>query len=378
MKKNKIKIIEYGALTSTKGGIESYIITQLRHINKDKFQIDFLVPNEYEELAYEHEIKALNSKIYRGYIRWKNSFWGHYYTLYKFFKQHKGEYDIAIGNYLDLQNINFLIIAKLFGVKVCIAHAHAGENLRKNWKRNLLVKINRFLLYFIVDYLYGCSQEAGKWMFGDKLWNKKKHFIIENSIETKSFLFDINKRNYLRNFYNVKDAIVIGHTGRFAKEKNHDFIIDIFYELVKKGKNVYLFLIGDGILRSKIEKKIKELQLNNRVFILGERNDVNELLNMMDIFLFPSKTEGLGISLIEAQINGLYCFTSKDVVPNSVKFTDHLNFISLNKGAIYWANEILKVSKKNREIYNEKKVISNYNIDNTIKIIEKIFSEVVK
>lgn len=378
MEKNKIKIIEYGALTSTKGGIESYIITQLRHINKDKFQIDFLVPNEYEELAYEHEIKALNSKIYRGYIRWKNSFWGHYYTLYKFFKQHKGEYDIAIGNYLDLQNINFLIIAKLFGVKVCIAHAHAGENLRKNWKRNLLVKINRFLLYFIVDYLYSCSQEAGKWMFGDKLWNKKKHFIIENSIETKSFLFDINKRNYLRNFYNVKDAIVIGHTGRFAKEKNHDFIIDIFYELVKKGKNVYLFLIGDGILRSKIEKKIKELQLNNRVFILGERNDVNELLNMMDIFLFPSKTEGLGISLIEAQINGLYCFTSKDVVPNSVKFTDHLNFISLNKGAIYWANEILKVSKKNREIYNEKKVISNYNIDNTIKIIEKIFSEVVK
>lgn len=120
------------------------------------------------------------------------------------------------------------------------------------------------------------------------------------------------------------------------------------------------------------------MQLNNRVFILGERNDVNELLNMMDIFLFPSKTEGLGISLIEAQINGLYCFTSKDVVPNSVKFTDHLNFISLNKGAIYWANEILKVSKKNREIYNEKKVISNYNIDNTIKIIEKIFSEVVK
>ncbi|WP_455781261.1 glycosyltransferase [Megamonas funiformis] len=378
MEKNKIKIIEYGALTSTKGGIESYIITQLRHINKDKFQIDFLVPNEYEELAYEHEIKALNSKIYRGYIRWKNSFFGHYYTLYKFFREHKGEYDIAIGNYLDLQNINFLIMAKIYGIKVEIAHAHAGENLRKNWKRNLLVKINRFLLYFIVDYLYSCSQEAGKWMFGDKLWNKKKHFIIENSIETKSFLFDINKRNYLRNFYNVKDAIVIGHTGRFAKEKNHDFIIDIFYELVKKGKNVYLFLIGDGILRSKIEKKIKELQLNNRVFILGERNDVNELLNMMDIFLFPSKTEGLGISLIEAQINGLYCFTSKDVVPNSVKFTDHLNFISLNKGAIYWANEILKVSKKNREIYNEKKVISNYNIDNTIKIIEKIFSEVVK
>lgn len=114
------------------------------------------------------------------------------------------------------------------------------------------------------------------------------------------------------------------------------------------------------------------MQLNNRVFILGERNDVNELLNMMDIFLFPSKTEGLGISLIEAQINGLYCFTSKDVVPNSVKFTDHLNFISLNKGAIYWANEILKVSKK-IERYIMKKVISNYNIDNTIKIIEKIF-----
>lgn len=378
MEKNKIKIIEYGALTSTKGGIESYIIAQLRHINKDKFQIDFLVPNEQEKLAYEDEIINLGSKIYRSYIRWKNSFFGHYYTLYKFFKEHKGEYDVAVGNYLDLQNINFLIMAKIYGVKAEIAHAHAGENLKKNWKRNLLVKINRFLLYFIVDYLYSCSQEAGKWMFGNKLWKKKKHFIIENSVETKKFLFDINKRRYLRNLYNVEDALVVGHTGRFAEEKNHNFIIDIFYELVKQEKNVYLFLIGDGILRSKIEKKVKELELNNRVFILGERNDVNELLNMMDIFLFPSKTEGLGISLVEAQINGLYCFTSKDVVPNSVKFTDRLNFISLNKDAIYWANEILRVSKKNREIYDEKMVISNYNIDNAIKIIEKNFLEVVK
>lgn len=379
MEKNKIKIIEYGALTSTKGGIESYIITQLRHINKDKFQIDFLVPNEYEELAYEHEIKALNSKIYRGYIRWKNSFWGHYYTLYKFFKQHKGEYDIAIGNYLDLQNINFLIIAKLFGVKVCIAHAHAGNNLRKNIKRNILVKFNRCVLSFFVDKLFACSKNAGNWMFGNKNWKEMNHYIIENSIDYNKFLFNMKKRIELKHNLNLElgNTLVIGHTGRFAEEKNHEFIIDIFNEIVKVNKNAYLVLIGDGVLKEYIEAKINKLNLSEHVLLLGECSNINELLNIMDIFLFPSKTEGLGISLIEAQINGLLCFTSEGVVPDEVNFTENVNFISLDKSAAYWAEKILE-KDYSRKVLKKSLLISKYDINNTISAVEKILLEAIK
>lgn len=137
-------------------------------------------------------------------------------------------------------------------------------------------------------------------------------------------------------------------------------------------------MIGKGILKNKIENKIKDLKLDKNVILLGERKDINELLNMMDIFLFPSKTEGLGISLIEAQVNGLKCFTSKDVVPREVKITKNIEFISLTKSASYWAERILKNMEYNRNTVRKEMILSNYNINNNVHLLKNIFFKIKK
>lgn len=372
----KIRVLHYGALSETYGGVESYIINQYREMRKYNIQYDFLVNNSNEKLAYEDELKNYGCHIYRVWNGRRNGIIKHYYYLYKFFKTHKKKYDIAIGNYLDLQNIDFLIMAKLFGIKTCIAHAHAGNNLRRTKLWSFLVRLNRIILYFICNVLFSCSEDAGKWMFGNFLWNRKKKYIIINGINIEKFLFDEKKRIYFRKMFNVEGALVIGHTGRLAEEKNHEFIIDIFYELYKKKKNIYLFLIGKGILKNEIENKIKDLKLDKNIILLGERKDINELLNMMDIFLFPSKTEGLGISLIEAQVNGLKCFTSKDVVPREVKITKNIEFISLTESANYWAERILKNMEYNRNTVRKEMILSNYNINNNVHLLKNIFFKI--
>lgn len=373
MEKNKIKIIEYGALTSTKGGVESYIITQLRYINKEKIQIDFLVPDEMEKLAYEDEIIGLGSKIYRSYIRWKNSFWGHYYTLYKFFNEHKNEYDIAVGNYLDLQNINFLIMAKLFGIKICIAHAHMAGESRKNIIKYFLVKINRLLALYFCDYLWACSEVAGKWMFGKFLWNKKNKLVIKNTIDNDKYKYNELIRNRIRTSLNINDSFVIGHVGRFAEQKNHEFILEIYSKIVKKIPKSYLILIGKGKLEKKIKRRAKELKLDDKILFLGEVDNVNELLQAMDIFLFPSKHEGLPVALIEAQAAGLKVYTSKEGVSEEVKITNLVEFISLKKDSNSWADIIVKNCKYFRKDMSENIILSGYDTKTSINKLEKFY-----
>ena len=373
MKENKIKILEYGALTATKGGVESYIINQLRYINKEQFQIDFLVPNENEKLAYEDEIISLGSKIYRSYIRWKNSFFGHYYTLYKFFREHKGEYNIAVGNYLDLQNINFLIMARLFGIKICIAHSHMAYEKRKNIIKYILVKINRILSLYFCDYLWACSEVAGKWMFGPFLWDKKNKLLIKNSIDNEKYKYNKIIRDKIRNDLKINNYFVIGHVGRFAEQKNHEFILDIFYEIIKKEPKSCLMLIGKGDLEEKIREKAQNLRIDKNILFLGERNNVNELLQSMDILLFPSKHEGLPVSLIEAQAAGLPIYTSKEGVSKEAKITNLIEFISLEKSAKYWADFILKNNKSYRLDMSKEIIESGYDINTEIKKIENFY-----
>lgn len=373
MNEKKIKIIEYGALTSTKGGIESYVITQLRYINKKKIKIDFLVPNENEKLAYEDEIIELGSEIYRDYIRWKKNFFGHYYTLYKFFKKHKGEYDIAVGNYLDLQNINFLIMAKLFGVKTCIAHAHMAYESRKSIIKYFLVKINRLLSLYFCDYLWACSEVAGRWMFGDYLWNKKDNLVIKNTIDNDKYKYNKIIRNKIRKLLSIDNSFVIGHVGRFVNQKNHDFILEIYSEIVKKIPNSYLILIGKGILEENIKNKAQKLKLDDKILFLGEKDNVNELLQAMDVFIFPSKHEGLPVALIEAQAAGLKIYTSEEGVSKEVKITDLIEFISLKKDKNYWADSIVANSKYYRKDMSKKIIENGYDTRTSINKMESFY-----
>lgn len=377
MKKN-IRILQYGALTTNKGGIESYIIAQLRHIDKNFFKYDFLIAKDSPMVAYEKEIKSYECNIYREYIPLGKNPFKHYLALYKFFKKNKNVYDIVITNIVDFYNINILIIAKLFGVKVCIAHSHMAYDSRRTFLRKILVNINRKIFApRFCDYLFACSEKAYKWMFGDKLWKKKGALIVKNGIEYSKFEFDKKKRERIREKLNINSKLVLGHTGKFLDQKNHKFIIDIYSEIHKRNPNTVLLLIGKGPLEEKIRKKVVKLNLIDCVKFLGMRDDVNELLQAIDIFLFPSKYEGLPVSLIEAQAAGLKCFVSDEVISKEVAITDLIEFISLNKDAKFWAEKILSAYPYERKIQAQLIKQNGYDIEGEIKNIEEFFKKIV-
>lgn len=348
-----IRIIEYGALTATRGGIESYIRNQVACLsegkNKKEIQFDFLVPNEDEKLAYEDELNVYGCKFYRAYRRWKDSFFGHYVDLFHFFKQHHKEYDIAAANYLDLQNINFLIVAKLFGLKT-IAHAH-NSNVKRNFKYKLLVAFNRVLAVFFIDYLFTCSSVAAQWMFGELLLKlKNRHYEqINNRIDAEKFRFSLDKREKMRKKLNISsDTVVIGQTGRMTPQKNPLFIVDIFYEFQKMYKKTCLILIGDGELKEKIIDRINHYGIGKKVMIPGSQNNISDWLQAFDVFLFPSLYEGLPVSLVEAQAAGLKCFVS-DAVPHQSFITDLCYTYSLKQKPREWAQAIYDEIPYNRQ-----------------------------
>lgn len=370
----KIKIIEYGALTPTYGGIESFIINLISSIDHSRFGFDFIAPNEPNKLAYEDELNKQNFKVIRCYRRWHKSFLGHNIDLVKFFLKNKREYDVAIGNYLDLQNINFLIIAKIFGLKT-IAHSHqANEN--RSWIKKILVLINRFLAKFFVDRFFACSQDAGRWMFGDLWKNSGKCHVVRNGIILNKYIYNKLSRKEVREVLNLNGNFVLGHTGRLSKQKNQKFIIDVFYEFQKLLPNSFLILVGEGPDEFEIKKQIKKLNLHDKVLMLGQRKDIHKIIQGMDVFLFPSEWEGLGISLIEAQAAGLRCFISERI-PKEAIVSDLVTVIPLSKKTDFWANKIFDSRKYERINQYDNLAKSGYDILNTAKIIENILYKLV-
>ncbi|WP_314762848.1 glycosyltransferase [uncultured Selenomonas sp.] len=335
---SQIRLIEYGALTSSVGGVEVYIKNQAESMS-DRIHMDFLVPNEPHLLAFEDFWNEKGFKIYRCYRRWKDSFFGHYIDLIKFFYKHRKEYDIAVANLLDYQNINFLIVAKLFGLKT-VAHAHSS-NAQRNWKYRLFVPLNRVLSIFFVDVLFSCSKDAAFWMFGKDLWEKKETYIVRNRIDLSRFQSDPTERMKKRRDLGAdKETLIIGHTGRLTHGKNHVFMLQVLKCILNKRKNAILIFIGDGELMETLRRTATDYGVSSNVRFMGRQGNVAAWLQAMDVFFFPSDHEGMPLSLIEAQAAGLPCIVS-DAVPKEAGVTPLCRFLSLEAPVETWAEALL-------------------------------------
>ena len=212
-------------------------------------------------------------------------------------------------------------------------------------------------------------------MFGNRNVDNGNVTIIHNAIDLEKFKFNKTIRNEIRKKLNISpDEIVVGNVGRFTDQKNHEFLIDVFNELYNKNSKYKLLLIGTGKKEKFIKAKVKKLKLNKNVLFMGYKSNSNEYMQAMDLFVFPSKFEGLGIVLIEAQANGLICFTSKDRVPYDAKVSKLLNFIPLKNNKEEWAEEILKADIKRKNVEKQIKE-KGYNIKDEIKKIEKLYIE---
>jgi glycosyltransferase involved in cell wall biosynthesis len=313
-----------------RGGLETMIMNYYRNIDRTKVQFDFLVHRD-QRATYDDEIEALGGVIHRipRLVPWSTSYRK---TLNTFFAEHP-QYKI-VHVHQDCLSSVILMAAKKNGVPVRIGHSH-NSNQDKNLK--FLVKL--FYKRLIPKYstaLFACGKEAGDWMFGDASYH-----ILHNAIDTVQYRFDRSKAQHLRRSLSIpEDALVIGHVGRFSNQKNHSFLIDIFYQIVEKAPQARLILVGDGVLKPAIEEKVEKMGLKSKVFFTGLRSDVQDLMQAMDLFLFPSLYEGVPVTMIEAQAAGLPCYIS-DRVPIECKMTDQVRQISLEKTATEWAEDIL-------------------------------------
>ncbi|BFK82362.1 glycosyltransferase family 1 protein [Clostridium baratii] len=337
------------------GGVESVVMNYYRHIDKTKIQFDFICDDDSTNIPYE-EIKSLGGRVilippYQKVFKYNKE-------LKKILKE--GNYKI-VHSHINTLSVFSLFAAKCAGVPVRIAHSHSTTN-KKEKKRNLVKQILRpFSKLFATDYMC-CSEFAGKWLFGNKEYNKGKVYLLNNAIDLEKFTYNQEIRENKRKELNIKDdTLVIGHVGRFVTTKNHTFLIDVFNEIHKQRKESILLLAGEGPLQEHIKEKVKLLGLDNCIKFLGQRNDVNELYQAFDIFLLPSLYEGLGMVLIEAQTSGCFCITSTGV-PIEAKVTENIDFIKLDIKESIWGEKILKIGNKYSRDINTKKIDSRYNI----------------
>lgn len=324
------------------GGVEAVVMNYYRNIDRSKIQFDFICDSDSTNIPYD-EIENLGGKVilippYQKAVKYHKE-------LKRVLKE--GNYKI-VHSHINTLSVFSLFAAKCAKVPVRIAHSHSTTN-KKEWKKNLLKIIFRpFVKIFATDCM-ACTEHAGRWMFGNKAYDSGKVFVLNNAIDLNKFKYDEKIRKQKRKELNIKDdTLVIGHIGRFVAQKNHTLLIDIFNELHKKENNSMLLLIGQGPLIDNIRQKVELFKLSDSVKFLGQREDVNELYNVMDLFLFPSLYEGLGMVLIEAQANGLPCIASTEV-PIIADISGNIKFCDLNANIEIWIRDIKKnINRKNQ------------------------------
>lgn len=356
-----------------RGGLETLIMNIYRNIDRSKIQFDFLVTRE-ESGAFDEEIKSLGGKIYNipkmekvGYTKYrKNLEW--------FFSNHP-EYKIVHCHRNMLSGI-YLKIANRCGIPVRISHSHNTRIIeKKNFKGIIKQCIKLYSKLYIkknaTDYL-ACGYDAAKWLYGEEI-AKNNTLIINNGIDTDIFKFKQEIRENVRSNLGIDDkTILIGHVGRFELQKNHEFLIDIFNKVKIKNNDTKLCLVGDGSLKTEIEKKVIKMGLKESVFFMGIRNDINNLMMAFDILLFPSLFEGLPVTLIEAQTTGLNCIIS-DQISEECILTENVYVESLENTEEVWANKVIQINTNNREDMYEQIANKGYDINNTVEIITKFY-----
>lgn len=322
------------------GGVESVVMNYYRHIDRSKVQFDFIVDND-SSCPQEDEIKSLGGRVYR--IAPYQKIIANMRDLRKLFKRNK--YKIVHAE-LTTMSVFSLAVAKSCGIPVRICHGH-NTACKGETKKNIMKYILRPFAKVFATHYFACSDYAGKWLYGKNIGRSKRYKVIPNAIEVDKFRFNQSVRDEVRMELGIEDKFVIGHIGRFVYQKNHDFLIDIFSEVHKRKPDSVLLLIGEGELLESVKQKVQRLGLDSSVMFLGVRNDTYRLYQAFDVFVLPSRYEGLPVVGVEAQIAGLPCVMS-DAMTMETKFTDELVFLQLDINTEDWAKMILK-SKKRKE-----------------------------
>lgn len=349
-----------------RGGAETMIMNYYRNIDREKVQFDFIVHRQ-ERGAYDDEIEMLGGRIYRLLPVHPIYFVAYKKQIRDFFDKHL-EYRIIHGNTSEL---GYFIYKEAYRRKipVIIAHAHLASmslDIKSLFRIYFRLKMKKY----ITD-MFSCGIDAGRFLFGKK--NQGNITILKNAIDKNRFVFNLYIRERLKKDLNIENKFIIGHIGRFDKQKNHRFLIEVFSKIYERSNDIRLLLIGKGKNENKIRQLVKKLKLEDSVLFLGTRSDVNEILNTFDLFVFPSLYEGLPVALIEAQANGLKCIIS-DRISNESILTNDVKVLSLKAGEMKWSNEILSLRGKCKHNDNSQLIVKKgFDINMNAKWLEDYY-----
>lgn len=303
-------------------GVSSVIMQYIEWLPKNKYE--FAIFTDEIAAEYVERLARNNVKIIQSQNRKRNQL-AYYCELISILKI--GSYDLihAHGNSATLALE--LVAAKRAGVQIRIAHSHNTTCTHKVFDRLL-----RPLFYCVYTHGIGCGDAAGKWLFGNR-----PHIVVKNGIDLQHFKYDAEARKNVRTQLGINDCYIIGHIGRFTEQKNHEGILQIFAEYIKKN-NAKLLLVGDGPKEAQIRELVDQMGMNDKVIFYGTVKDTAPLYSAMDVFLFPSKFEGVPLTLIEAQANGLHCVISNKI-SNEVNLTPLIQVYPLEEKEV-WTNSL--------------------------------------
>lgn len=327
-----------------RAGLETMLMNYYRRIDRHRVQFDFLT-HRAEPGDYDREIIAMGGHIYHLPPISPKTFPQYIRKLNGFFSEHPG-YRV-VHAHLDALSGFVLWAAKKAGVSVRIAHSH-NNGFEKDQKYPLRLAAQRLLPLYATHY-WGCSPEALRFLFGRRLMEARQGRVIPNAIELDHFAFDPMTRAEVRKELKLGDCLVLGHIGRLCFQKNQEFLLEVFSEIKKRRPDAVLLLIGDGKDRDALVRQATELGVMDSLRLLGVRDDVPQLLQAMDVFLLPSRFEGLGIVLLEAQMAGLWCLVS-DKVSREGNLTGQVVYWPLESSPANWAEKALVLAGKGREV----------------------------
>lgn len=316
--------------TMCPGGIETFLMNIYRNLDRSKVQFDFIINYRDDSRDYCKEIESLGGKVYLTSRKSRHPF-KNFNEIKNIVKE--GGYQVAIRHSDNAFPVVDLLAAKKGGAKVRIFQSHSS-----NTKLKLLHKYFRTWMGKVPTMRIACSDNAGKWMFGNL-----DYTVIKNAIDIKKNEYNPEIRKQKLEEWKLTGHPVYAHVGSYSPVKNHKYLISVFNEITKLQPEARLLCIGEGPLRSEMEAQIKELGLEDKIILTGIRHDVPDLLQMADLFIFPSIYEGLPLSVIEAQAAGIRCLIS-DAVTTEVDVTGLVTFMSIQNEPSTWATKAVELA----------------------------------
>lgn len=370
---DKIKVLQ-SVNSLGMGGNVIFVMNFFRHIDKEKFQVDFLIYDDTKMDFYD-EVKAAGSQVFVIKNKHKNKLLQLFYQMRqvrKFLK--KNDYDVIHCHSCSFVGIFRGAIPGFFTRKTkVIAHGHNPGLPKNTFADNMIRKIFKAILSKAADMGFACSDESGASKYTDKFMKTEKYQVINNAIETQRFRFSSENREMVRKKYNIENKFVIGSIGRLEEQKNYLYMIDVLADYVKINESTCLLLVGDGIQREQIIAKAKEKGVEKYLVMAGKTDTPEIFYSAMDVFVLPSIFEGFGFVNIEAQVSGLSCVVSNSV-PREINISGKVEFLDFNPTE--WCDALEKVRISSNHVQRTSVDTEKYDIKNECRRLEGYYSAI--